>query len=47
MNMPAFSTPAGLFSDYSKRLNAALEGFDWSPVERLAYDLRDCWQTRR
>jgi hypothetical protein len=24
-----------------------LEGFDWAPVERLAYDLRDCWQTGR
>ena len=24
-----------------------LEGFDWSPVERLAYELRDCWQTGR
>jgi D-sedoheptulose 7-phosphate isomerase len=47
MNMPAFSTPAGLFSDYSERLNAVLKSFDWSPVERLAYDLRDCWQTRR
>jgi D-sedoheptulose 7-phosphate isomerase len=47
MNAHAFSTPAKLFTDYSKRLNAALEGFDWSPVERLAYDLRDCWQTGR
>jgi D-sedoheptulose 7-phosphate isomerase len=47
MNALAFSTPAKLFSDYSKRLGAALDGFDWSPVERLAYDLRDCWQTGR
>jgi D-sedoheptulose 7-phosphate isomerase len=47
MNAPAFSTPSKLFSDYSKRLSALLEGFDWSPVERLAYDLRDCWQTGR
>jgi D-sedoheptulose 7-phosphate isomerase len=47
MNMRAFSTPAKLFTDYSKRLNAAIERFDWSPVERLAYELRDCWQTRR
>jgi len=47
MNALAFSTPAKLFSDYSRRLGEALEGFDWSPVERLAYDLRDCWQTGR
>jgi D-sedoheptulose 7-phosphate isomerase len=47
MNALAFSTPAKLFGDYSKRLGAALDGFDWSPVERLAYDLRDCWQTGR
>jgi D-sedoheptulose 7-phosphate isomerase len=47
MNAPAFSTPNQLFSDYSKRLSAVLESFDWSPVERLAYDLRDCWQTGR
>jgi D-sedoheptulose 7-phosphate isomerase len=24
-----------------------LESFDWAPVERLAYDLLDCWQTGR
>lgn len=47
MNARAFSTPARLFGDYSARLSAMLEGFDWSPVERLAYDLLDCWQTGR
>ena len=47
MNAPAFSTPAKLFGDYSRRLSATLESFDWSPVERLAYELRDCWQTGR
>ena len=47
MNAPVFQTPGKLFSDYSSRLNAALSGFDWAPVERLAYDLRDCWQTGR
>jgi D-sedoheptulose 7-phosphate isomerase len=47
MNALAFSTPGKLFTDYSKRLGAALDGFDWTPVERLAYDLRDCWQTGR
>ena len=47
MNPRAFSTPARLFSDYTARLNAALERFDWAPVERLAYELLDCWQTGR
>ena len=47
MNALAFQTPAKLFSDYSSRLSAALQGFDWTPVERLAYDLRDCWQSGR
>ncbi len=47
MNGPAFATPSKLFSDYASRFAALLEGFDWSPVERLAYELRDCWQTGR
>ncbi len=47
MNAPVFSSPGKLFSDYSKRFATLLETFDWSPVERLAYELRDCWQTGR
>jgi D-sedoheptulose 7-phosphate isomerase len=47
MNPRAFSTPARLFSDYTARLNVTLERFDWAPVERLAYELLDCWQTGR
>jgi len=47
MNTRAFSTPARLFGDYSARLSATLQGFDWAPVERLTYDLLDCWQTGR
>ena len=47
MNPRAFSTPARLFSDYTARLNATLERFGWAPVERLAYELLDCWQTGR
>lgn len=47
MNAPAFASPSKLFSDYSRRFAALLENFDWSPVERLAYELRDCWQTGR
>ncbi|WP_024517841.1 SIS domain-containing protein [Bradyrhizobium sp. Tv2a-2] len=47
MNAPAFAPPAKLFGEYSRRLARALDGFDWTPVERLAYDLLDCWQTGR
>jgi D-sedoheptulose 7-phosphate isomerase len=47
MNALAFQTPAKLFGDYANRLNLAIQGLDWSPVEALAYDLRDCWQTGR
>jgi D-sedoheptulose 7-phosphate isomerase len=45
--MSTASSPAKHFVDYSKRLSAALDGFDWAPVERLAMDLRDCWQSGR
>ncbi|UTD28392.1 SIS domain-containing protein [Bradyrhizobium sp. WD16] len=47
MNAHAFTTPTGLFTDYSKRLSALLQGFDWSPVERLAHEFHDCWLTGR
>lgn len=47
MNAPAFASPAKLFGDYSRRLSALLEGFDWNPVERLAHELRDCWRSGR
>ena len=47
MNARAFSSPAKLFGDYSRRLSTVLEEFDWAPVERLAYELLDCWQTGR
>ena len=47
MNAPAFPRPTALFSDYSERLSAALREIDWAPVERLAHDLLDCWQTGR
>jgi D-sedoheptulose 7-phosphate isomerase len=40
--------PAGpYFQDYSRRLNATLAAFDWTPVERLADELFDCWKTGR
>lgn len=39
--------PGAHFADYARRLGAMLEGFDWTPVEALAHDLLDCWQTGR
>ena len=47
MNVLAFKTPGSLFADYTSRFSTVLKDFDWSPVEKLAYDLRDCWQTGR
>lgn len=47
MNAPVLAPPVKLFGEYSKRLSSVLECFDWSPVERLAYELLDCWQTGR
>lgn len=39
--------PSAMFSDYSQRLSAVLREFDWAPVERLAFDLLDCWRSGR
>jgi D-sedoheptulose 7-phosphate isomerase len=47
MNAPVFASPSRLFGDYARRLSIALECLDWAPVERLAHELRDCWQTGR
>lgn len=47
MNAITFKTPGSLFADYTSRFSTVLKDFDWSPVEKLAYDLRDCWQTGR
>jgi D-sedoheptulose 7-phosphate isomerase len=44
--MPA-TDPKAHFAAYSRRLALALEAFDWTPVERLAHDLLDCWKTGR
>ena len=45
--MKKMSTPAQHFIAYSQRLSAALDGFDWAPVERLAAELRECWESGR
>src|SRR5882757_561349 len=47
MNALPFPTPAKLFNDYAKRLSATIGSFDWAPVEKLAYELLDCWRTGR
>jgi D-sedoheptulose 7-phosphate isomerase len=47
MNVHALESPAKLFATYTSRLSSALQNFDWTPVERLAYELRNCWQTGR
>ncbi|MGE0852404.1 MAG: SIS domain-containing protein [Hyphomicrobiaceae bacterium] len=44
---PAVMAPAEHFRAYSRRLSDILLGFDWAPVERLAEDLRDCWESGR
>jgi D-sedoheptulose 7-phosphate isomerase len=36
-----------LFADYASRLQSVLMQPDWSAVEKLAAELRDCWATRR
>ena len=35
------------FGDYARRLNGVLQEADWTPVQRLAEELRACWQTGR
>jgi D-sedoheptulose 7-phosphate isomerase len=42
VNPPPSSTVH--FADYSRRLSEVLEGFDWTPVARLADDLLACWR---
>lgn len=41
------SMPAEMFSAYTKRLAAALEGYNWSTVVELAEDMLDAWKTRK
>lgn len=46
MNAPG-SASALEFAHYAKRLGNVLDEADWSPVYRLAEDLRSCWKTGR
>jgi D-sedoheptulose 7-phosphate isomerase len=43
----ASAFPASDFAGYAGRLARMLQGVDWTPVSRLAYELFDCWQTGR
>jgi D-sedoheptulose 7-phosphate isomerase len=47
LRKPSVMQPAEHFLAYTRRLSEILAGFDWSPVVRLAEDLRDCWRTGR
>ena len=38
---------APFFADYAGRLQAVLNSTDWSGVEQLARDMRDCWAAGR
>lgn len=35
------------FADYAHRLQSVLVDTNWSAVEKLAQDMRSCWQARR
>ena len=35
------------FADYAQRLQSVLASSDWSGVERLAEELRECWRDGR
>lgn len=47
MKPGASAFPSSDFAGYACRLGQMLQGFDWAPVSRLAYELFDCWQTGR
>jgi D-sedoheptulose 7-phosphate isomerase len=47
MTAAATTSPVKHFLAYSQRLSDTLLGFDWSPVARLAEDLRECWRSER
>jgi D-sedoheptulose 7-phosphate isomerase len=47
MTIAIRAAASGHFADYSRRLAAVLESFDWTPVETLAAELFDCWSTGR
>jgi len=49
MNLSNLKPPAqmDLYEGYSCRLQAVLQGMDWSTVDLLAGDLLDCWRSGR
>jgi D-sedoheptulose 7-phosphate isomerase len=47
VNVPYRSGVAQHCADYSRRLSAVLENFEWAPVVQLAEEMLDCWKTGR
>ena len=47
MNLPYRSGAAIHCADYSRRLAAVLDTFEWTPVVQLADEMLDCWKTGR
>ncbi len=47
MNPDPSAFPGSDFAGYAGRLARMLQGLDWTPLSRLAYELFDCWQTGR
>jgi len=47
MNIAYRADAAVFFADYSHRLSRVLDGFDWTPVVRLADEMLDCWRKGR
>lgn len=47
MSSPQLLPPAGHFAAYSSRLARLLQGYDWSPVARLAQELLESWKSGR
>jgi D-sedoheptulose 7-phosphate isomerase len=47
MNLPYRSGVAAHCADYSRRLSAVLDTFEWTPVVQLADEMLDCWKSGR
>lgn len=45
--MSSLRSPTATATDYARRLAGVLEAQDWSSIEALANDLRECWRTGR
>ena len=45
--MSRYTSPKNLFVEYADRLQRVLAVADWSGVEKLAQDMRECWMAGR